>query len=344
MFELIDKKLTQLLFTKSEQQAFLEDVGNLVKDGVPAPRAIATLQDIGSGPSKKVAKNILDKVSAGQRISDGMEGWFPPSIVEIIRAGEAGGALAETMASAAASLAQRSSAFSSVLSSVLYPLVVFFMGLGVSVFLKHSVFENFAAIRPIDNWPQDGKMLLTIASFVESWWWLAIVIIATIALTVRSILLNVTGNAREIIDTIPPFSLYKDYIAALFMETLGLLLANRIGFKQALNILQANATHYLAWHIYLMQFRLSGGRENIADVLDSGMINNSDLQRLRVMAKGKGFDQALMHLGAQSLARNSRNVIRTGKIAGALLLAIDAMFIVFMIFAVYGVGSYIGSS
>lgn len=340
----IEKRLNRLLFSRSEQQAFLEDVANLIKDGVPAPQAIATVQELSKGPTREAAKDILKTISEGQRISDGLAYWFPPSIVEVIRAGEQGGVLTQTLTTAVEFLKHRSSALSSLLTSLVYPITVLIMGLVVSVFLKHSVFENFAAIKPVNTWPANGKLLMYLSTFVEHWWWLMAFIIIAIIIGIRQTLTKITGDIRKIIDTIPMLSLYRDYAAARFMETLGLLLTNRVGFKQALSVIQHNATRYVAWHVYMMQFRLSGGRENIADVLDSGLIKQADILRLRVMAKGKGFDTALLHLGAQSLERNTRNIKTAGKIIGAVLLGIDASFLIFMIFAVYGVGSFVGTS
>jgi type II secretory pathway component PulF len=339
----IEKRLNKLLFTRSEQQAFLEDITNLIKDGVPAAQAIATVQELSKGATKEAAKDILKTISEGQRISDGLAYWFPPSIVEVVRSGEQGGILTQTIGTAVEFLKQRSSALSSLLTSMTYPIVVLIMGLIVSVFLKHSVFENFAAIKPVSQWPANGRMLMNLATFVEFWWWLIVIIIVSIIIAVRQILTRVTGEIRKLIDAIPLFSLYRDYAAARFMEILGLLLKNRISFKSALTVIQRNATPYLAWHIYMMQFRLSGGRENIADVLDTGIIKRADILRLRVMAKGKGFDTALFHLGSQALERNTKNIKISGRIAGAILLGLDASLLIFMIFSVYGVGSFVGT-
>ncbi len=339
----IEKRLNKLLFTRNDQRAFLEDVSNLIKDGVPAPQSIATVQEISKGPTKEAAKDILQSISEGQRISESFAYWFPPSIVEVIRSGEEGGVLPETMKTAVDFLNQRDSALSSLLSSLMYPLTVFIMGCIVSVFLRHSVFENFAAIKPVNLWPQNGQILMHFSLFMEDWWWLVLIIALAIFFAVRQILTTTTGDIRRIIDNIPMLRLYRDFAAARFMETLGLLLTNHVGFKNALTILQRNATRYLAWHIYLMQFRLSGGRENIAEVLDTGLVNRADMLRLQVMAKGKGFDKALIHLGSQALERNTKNIKAAGKIFGGILLGLDAALLIFMIFSVYDVGSFIGT-
>jgi type II secretory pathway component PulF len=336
-------QLDKLLFTKKEQKVFLEDICTLIKDGIPAQRAITTVRDLSTGATKNIANKMLKKISEGQRISDSMSEWFPPAVVEIIKAGEEGGSLYENLHSAINFLAQSSEALTSFIASTIYPFTVFIMALILSVFLKHSVFNSFATIKPVATWPQNGQNVMIIATIIEDWWWLAIVLIVGITFFVRRMLINLTGEIRRTIDKLPLFSFYPNYVSARFMGTLGLLLANGVTFKQALNILQRNAAPYLAWHIYMMQFRLSGGQENIADVLDTGLINSDDIIRLKVTARGKSFEEALLSLGQQTLLRNTRNIQTTGKIAGGALLAIDALLAIYMIFAVYGVGSFIGT-
>lgn len=343
MFENLEKKLQQWSFSRTAQQAFLEDICALIKDGVPAPQAIATVRDISKGGAKDLANAILKQIAEGQRIADGLKGWFPPSIIEIIRAGEEGGSLVETLNTAARSVGEQSSAITSLIASIAYPITVFVMGLAVAVFLKHSIFVNFEQIKPVSGWPFEGRALLGLATFVEEWWWLTIIFMGFIAYGIKRMLTDSTGEIRKYVDNIPLLSLYRSYSAARFMETLGLLLTNGISFKRALSIMQRNSSKYVSWHIYMMQFRLSGGRENIADVLDTGMVREEDILRLRVMARGRGFETALLHLGAQALERNTRAITVSGKIAGGLLLALDAGLAIFMIFAIYNVGSYVGT-
>lgn len=342
-FKPFKKNYQKFFFSRKKQQAFLEDISSLVKDGVPAPQAINTIYEISKGSSKYVAKNMLASIAEGKRISESMDFWFASTIVEVIRSGEEGGTLVKTLDAAVKALSQQASAVTSLLGSTLYPVIVFMLAIGVSIFLKHSVFDNFAKIKPVETWPENGQTLLAFATFMEGWWWIVIVIVMGIIFIVRQILTKVTGEIRYFIDEIPLLSLYRFYSAANFMGTLGLLLINGVAFKQAFSIIQRNAPKYVEWHIYMMQQKLSGGKENIADVLDTGMVLEEDILRLKVMAKGKGFANALVSLGEQALERNTTKIKVSGRIFGGLLLAIDAMILMFMIFSVYAVGAVLAS-
>lgn len=343
MLETLKQKFEALQFTQKHQQAFLEDVSTLIEDGVPANQAVQTVAQMATGSIKTVANNILQKISEGKPIADGMQGWFPQPVVEIIRAGEEGGTLAENLAAAARALAQKSKGLTAIVNSIVYPIAVIVMGLVVSVFVKHSVFANFAAIKPVNQWPTNGQVLYQVATFVESWWWLVLIIIVAFFVMLGRLLQELTGEPRRLMDSLPILYLYRSVTAARFMETLGLLLSNGIILKRALTIMRYKASHYLAWHIFMMEMRLSGGRENIAEVLDTGLISKGDILRLRVIAKGKGFEHALVRLGQLSADQTTKNIELTGKIIGYVLLGIGALWAAFMVFAIYNVGSFVAT-
>ncbi len=343
IIESLPPKLQPWFFTKAQQQIFLEDLSQLIEDGVPANQAVETIAGIASGSVKLVANNILKKIAEGKLLADGMQGWFAQPIVEIIRAGEEGGTLAENMVAGARSLGHQVKGFSSILGSVLYPLSVIVMGIIVSIFVKHSVFVNFAQIKPANLWPSNGQTLLAVSTFFEDWWWIVILIIIALFALIARLMSELTGPIRQSMDKIPIFSLYRDLTAAQFMEVLGLLITNGIIVKRALTIIRAKANHYLAWHIYQMELRLSGGRDNIAEVIDTGLIKEADILRLRVIAKGKGFEHALIRLGRLSAERTAKNIERVGRIFGFILLGIGAAWAAFMVFAIYGVGSFVAT-
>lgn len=340
---LTQKKLQQWLFSRSEQQAFLEDLCSLIEDGVPANQAVNTIFQIAKGSEKHVAQSILDKIAQGQPLADGLEGWFGQATIEIIRAGEEGGTLAENIKAASRALQQKTKAGTAFISSMTYPLMVIIIGLLVAIYIRQSVFTSFAAIKPIAQWPENGRWLINIADFVQHGWWALLLLLIAAIIGVKQSLVHLTGKIRKYIDTLPLISLYREIIAARLMETLGLLLSNGIVLKRALTIMQQNASPYLTWHLLLMEFRLSGGSENIADVLDTGLVSKSDILRLKVIAKGKGFEHALVRLGIHSSERNVKRLALSAKITGGLLLAMGAGFAAFLIFAVYGVGSFVGT-
>lgn len=330
-------------FGGKAQLAFLEDFYALINDGIPANRAIEMMAQATSGLTRDVALSIASKISQGQPLAEGMREWFTINVIEIIRVGEEGGALTETVRSAINTLGQRSSSIGALVSAVTYPIMVITAACVIIVYLNNSVFNQFRAIKPMDQWPPAGRDLVNIAGVIQGWWWIVIVLIIVIILSMRRVMNNYIGDFRPILDNIPPFSLYRRFAAARLMETLGLLVANGVVFKSAIKVMQYNASPYIASHLIMMEHLLSMGRGNVADVLSTGLIDNSSILRLRVMAEVKGFEHGLIRLGVRGSEESTKTLKLVAKVSGGILLAIGALLILVIVRGIYTTGMSMGS-
>lgn len=337
-------RVQRFQFGNKQQLAFLEDLYLLVNDGIPANRAIDMLAQVTGGISRDVALSISQKISEGQPLADGMREWFSPNVVEIIRVGEEGGALNQTIKSAINTLSQRSGAMGAVLSAITYPLMVIVMACAIIVYLDGSIFSQFKAIKPIEQWPAAGQQLVMIAALVKSWWWLVLVVIAIVYATLRYLMNNYVGELRPLLDNIPPFSLYRRFAASRLLETMGLLVANGVVFKNAIKVMQYQANPYVSSHLVMMEHLLGMGRGNVADVLSTGLISESDILRLRVMAEVKGFEHGLVRMGVHGSEENIKTVKFIAKILGGVLLTVGAILIVTIVRGIYLTGMSMGST
>lgn len=329
-------------FSSKKQLAFLEDLYLLINDGIPANRAIEMMSQVTTGITKEVALSLGKKISQGQPLAEGMKEWFAPNVVEIVRVGEAGGALAQTIKSAINMLSQQGVAMSAIVGQVTYPMIVIVMGCCIVLYLKGGVFEQFKAIKPVALWPDAGRTLLSLAEFIQSYWWTTIVGSIVFVIALRWLFFNYVGSFRPLLDKYPPFSLYRKMAAARVLETLGLLVANGVVFKSALKVMQYQANPYIASHLVQMEGLLSRGKSNIADVLDTGLVEDSDLMRLRVMAEVKGFEHGLVRMGIRGTEEATKTMKMIAKIVGGILLAVGGMIIIIMIRGIFLTGMSMG--
>ncbi len=336
-------KWNKLQFSQKQQQAFLEDLAFLTNDGVPISQAVDTIQNVSSDITEVVATDMSNAIAAGKPVADGMENWFPTPIVEIIRAGESSGTLAAAIASASKALSQQRNTLTLLINNLVYPLIVLSLALFMVVFIKNSVLQSFVKIKPLTEWPTAGLSIYHLAQFLQNWWWLIIIMLTATIYLIINLLKNFTGSVRNNIDDIPLISLYRNTTAARFMQTLGLLISNGIVLKKALSIMQRNAAPYLSWHLMRMEYRLSGGMDNIGDVLDTNLIPEDDLVRLKVVAQGKGFASALTSLGDRSSEQNQKKITLTGKLLSAGFLILSAVVAASLILGIYSVGMVIAT-
>lgn len=330
-------------FGNKKQLAFLEDFYLLVNDGIPANRAIEMMAQVTTGLTREVATSLALKIAEGLPLADGMRDWFSPNVVEIIRVGEAGGALAQTLKSAINMLSQQGVAIGAFVSAVAYPLLVIVIACAVIVYLNTSVFIQFRNIKPIEQWPEAGRQLVAIANFVQGWWWTAIVFVVVVALVFKRLMANYVGELRPVLDNFPPFSFYRRFASARMLETLGLLVANGVVFKSAIKVMQYQANPYMNSHLVTMEHLLSMGKTNIADVLATGLVDDQDLMRLRVMAEVKGFEHGLIRMGIRGTEQATLTLKIIARIIGGALLAVGGVLIIVIIRGIYLTGMSMGS-
>jgi type II secretory pathway component PulF len=341
-FDQIGHFFQRLQFGNKAQLAFLEDFYLLINDGIPANRAIEMMAQVTGGVSREVALSIAAKISQGQALAEGMRTWFSPNAVEIIRVGEEGGALVQTVKSAINTMGQKSGALSALISAVSYPLMVITIACAIMVYLNKSVFVQFQAIKPMNLWPEAGQRFVAIANVVQGWWWLVLLIIIALGILLRYLMINYIGELRPSLDMLPPFNLYKRFAAARLLETLGLLVANGVVFKNALRVMQYQANPYVGSHLVMMEHLLSMGKGNIADVLSTGLVNDNDILRLRVMAEVKGFEHGLVRMGIHGQEQNLKILKFIAKLLGGSLLLIGAILIIVVVQGIYLTGMSMG--
>ncbi len=337
--------LDKLLFRGADQQSFLEDLATLVEDGVPANKAIDVLEKVLEGPAKKVAESISRSLAHGQSFSDGMVGWFPHYVVELVRIGEQGGTLVHNIRVAAEALGQESEVLSSLASELTYPIVVlaFACGIIMNFNSKGGILEQFAQVKPVATWPSSGQSLYNLAQILTNGWWVIILGIIGFIVLLNFILKTYIGPGRDSLDQIPLLNLYRKLTAASFMETMGLLVLNGVVFKQALALISRQASVYLRFHMRLMERRLGKGEGNIADVLNTGLIDRADIIRLRAIAEARGFEHALVRQGKQANANGLKVLKKVSKLIGSLILSMSAVAAGLMVMGTYSISQALGS-
>lgn len=333
----IKKNLKPFFFTTAQQRIFLEDALSLVEDGISLSQAIEIITAESTGVRAEVAQSIGHSIASGQGMAAGMEGWFSPIYIELIRSGEQSGVMQQSLKACVSTINRSMDVVRTCVSALLYPTLVVLAALAVTVFVKISVLEQFRQIKPMAQWPDIGRELFLLAAWFQYTWWLVLLAIVFFVVGLMYLLGHLTGDWRLKLDRFPGFNIYRQFTAARLMSTLGLLMSNGVMLKNALVIMQAKAKSYLGWHLQQMEMQLARGKLNLADVLNTGLLDQSDMRRLRVLATGSGFAHALQRLGEQSMERRLRLLRRLSHITGGVLLLLGAAVAMLLVFGLYSV-------
>jgi type II secretory pathway component PulF len=296
-------------FSATSQSDFMEDLVSMMKDGIRLDAALDEIANTFGGRFAVIARRLKNSLTHGKPIADGMSGTFDPVLVDAARAGEAGGRFEEAVFAGVELLRARSETIRQLRKALTYPIISLIIVCGLVVMLSVAVLPEVARLVPPSKWTPLGRTVIESGDFIVHYGIFVLLIIGgAIYMVVRSFS-SLTGEIRSQLDEFPPWSFYRAYQAATFMQNLSLLLRCGLMFKDALNLIARHSSPYVAWHVRQMLYRLARpeisrsagtGASANAMALDTGLILDKYVRRMRLISQTSEFENALDRLGRRT--------------------------------------------
>jgi len=223
-------------------------LATLVRSGMPIVQALTAISEQLEGHAmQRIVYSVRERVNAGEPLADALEQHpklFNELYVNLVRAGEAAGALESILGRLADYMEALQKQRSKVLSSMIYPALMIVVGSGVLLFLMTfvvprltQVFEEMGQDLPVMT-----QILIAVSGFLGSWRFLVLIAVV-IALAVVVRLNTRSGRGRFLLDRLRlrlPVAggLARKIAVSRFARTLGTLLAGGIPVLKALDIVQ----------------------------------------------------------------------------------------------------------
>lgn len=159
---------------------FTQQLATLLGAGQPLDKALGVLLDLPeSADAKKVLERIRESVRGGGTLSNALEqqhGLFSRLMVNMVRAGEAGGGLQLSLTRVAEYLERSREFRMKLVNALIYPCILMLMVV-IAFFLLftlvlpqfESLFEDFGA-----EIPWYTTALMWVSHVIRDWWWVPI--------------------------------------------------------------------------------------------------------------------------------------------------------------------------
>lgn len=259
---------TKQLTTFTRQLSILQDAG------LPILRSLKILEtQAPPGPLKNCLIDVCDEIEGGATLSEAMAKSprvFDRLYVNMIKAGEAGGAL-EVILKRLAEFQERAQALKrKVKGALVYPVTVVTFAVGILTFIMIKIVPAFEKIfRDFEaQLPAMTQMLITASDFVVHWWW--VLPVAPISMWLFIKLLRKFPPGRMGWDAfllkMPIFGqLVEKNIVARTMRTLGTLVASGVPILEALHITKETSGNAVFERLYQRVYEAIREGESIAD-------------------------------------------------------------------------------
>jgi len=159
---------------------FTQELSTLLNAGVPVDRALSISGELTEREAfKTVIQDVIRVLKAGKSLADSLAGHpdhFSNLYINMVRAGEASGSLAAVFERLAEFEQSRDDLRNYIISAMVYPALLVFVGLASILVLMYFVVPRFAAVFEQSRMvmPLPTKILLETSRFVQTYGWIGI--------------------------------------------------------------------------------------------------------------------------------------------------------------------------
>jgi len=258
---------------------FCRQFATMINAGVSLVRCLDVLEMQSSSPKlKEIIRDIENEVQGGATLSRAMAKFpkvFSNLTVGLVRAGEVGGVLDETLDRLAGFLEKDMELRRKVKSSMTYPVLVMVVAVGIVTFLVTFILPKFIQLfkelgMTDDKFPMPTLIMMRISNFATSKWYIMTAMLVAASIAINRIKATKTGKRYFDIMKLkaPVFGPLNHKIAiARFARTFSTLLSSGVPILQAMETVAGTVDNDIISDAILMSRAAIREGDTIADPL-----------------------------------------------------------------------------
>jgi len=268
-----------------------QQLASLLHAGMPLDRALTILIGVTEDEqAKPVLERVQEKVRGGSSLADALEvqGVFSRFYLNMIRAGEAGGALDVVLKRLTEFLERSQALRETVTSALIYPIILLSVSALSVIILLTFVVPQFQRLFADAGkaLPLATQIVIAVGDGFRYYWWVGAILVVLLSAVVRRQLGQPESRARWD-DRFLRLPLFGDLIAkvetARLSRTLGTLLGNGVSMLSALTIVRETLSNQvLAGALGEVAEHVKTGRGLADPLLEAGRFPKLAVQMIRV--------------------------------------------------------------
>jgi len=299
-------KTLSMRSSRGDLLTFTTELSALLGAGLPIDRSLNILSEISEGKQMKdVINSVLKGIREGSSFSEALNrhpAVFPRLYVSMIRAGETGGVLDVVLDKLNEFLESAKELKDSVVSAMVYPLILTVTG-GISiVILLTFVIPRFSSIfKEIGgSLPLSTQIILTLSQALRSWWWILFPVVAVVLAALKFYAGTEKGALRW---DEAKLRLLGDVVRKLetarFCRTLGTLLKSGVPLLKALgNAKDVIGNRVIAGSVESIMKNVREGRGIAGPLMEAGVFPQLALSMIKVGEETGQLDSMLLKVAA----------------------------------------------
>jgi type IV pilus assembly protein PilC len=312
---------------------FTRQLSTLQDAGLPVLRSLRILEkQMKPSVLKNALIDVVEDVESGMTLSESM-GRHPKAFdrlyVNMVRAGEAGGALEIILKRLAEFKEKSQSLKKKIIGAMVYPAVVITVAVSILIFIMVAIIPKFKSIFTDFNLqlPWMTKTLIQISNWVAQYWYWIPLFPVGLYLLIKLIRLTKTGTyiLDRMILWIPVVgTLVEKTIVARTMRTLGTLVSSGVPILEALSIVRDTANNAVFEKMFQRVLESIREGDTIAEPLKKARLVDDMVVNMIEVGEETGDLDTMLYKVADFYDEEVDNTVK------ALLSLLEPMMVVFL--------------
>ncbi len=295
--------------SKKEILLLTGELATLLESGLPIDRSLMVLIELTEDNARlsKLISQVLEQIKGGATLADALEARaevFSRFYLNMIRAGEMGGNLAEVLTRLAEYLERSQELKDTVTTALIYPAILLIMSVAsLMVMLTFVVpqftemFENSGQALPVPT-----QIVVALAEFLQAYWWVLVLAVIAITSYMKSQLSH--AQSKKVWDArFFNMPLFGDILlhmeTASLSRTLGTLLGNGVSILKALGIVKETAGNLVMVEMLEQaEQELKQGKSMSDALMDSQSFPKLAIQMIKMGEETGRLEEMLLRVAA----------------------------------------------
>ena len=320
------------------------ELSTLLRAGLPLDRALGVLISLSEGePIAELLVNVRKEVNGGATLADAIEsqgGAFDRFYINLLRAGEAGGALEVVLERLAEHMQQSKEVRDAMMSALIYPVILIvvavssiFILLGYVVPQFTELFEDVGQVLPLPT-----RITIAVGEGLQSYGWVALLVVVAGGWVIRRQLEDPRGRRRWHARFLKlPFAgaIITRVEVARFARTLGTLLHNGVPLLKALSIVKDSiGNQVIADGIERVSGSLKQGQSLAEPLAEAALFPPFAIHMIRVGEESGRLEELLLQVASIYDRETQVTIKRTLALLEPLLILVLGIVIAAVIISI----------
>lgn len=324
---------TRFQFGAASRRNIYQSFVDYLSEGIPINDVVKQLSqsimDANADSQKfliRILRDIERKMSMGVEFSEAMSNWVPINEVMSIRAGMKSGDPVKGMMNTIDALDAASEMKGTIMLKLSYPGCLLIALVGLIFYFSVNVIPQIEDVLDPALWPSGAKKLHAMAYFTRNYWWIILSVVVGLSVWCSYALPRLTGPLRTRLDSIPPFSFYREFNGANLLIAVSSLMRSGVPFVDSLQELRRMSSPYVGAHITDTLKRMAEGK-SLPIALDTGLLSKETMVSVYMMGKNSNFQTAIHTIGRISVRKGIEKISKISAILNLMSIISTAGYI-----------------